>query len=90
MLTPTVMNLRIFPDASGAPAVVSSGEYRFAFDFLGEVTMRRIDGPEAHSRGLIKAIALATKAYNTALARQLGDDRAKWMQANLELYQETR
>lgn len=82
-------HLRIYEDFSGAPAIVSSGEYKFAFDFIGgEARLHRIAGPTGTNRGAKKAIALATHAYTSELRARLGDDFDAWVAGNVSLYSE--
>jgi hypothetical protein len=83
----SVKGLRVYTDASGAPATVQSGEFVFAVDTIaGETRLHSIGGPSSHRRGHKKAVALATHAYTSELRKQLADRYEAWMATNVALY----
>jgi hypothetical protein len=78
-----IVSFEVYPDASGAPAVVSCGAYTFAFDCLGEVkqnSIRQVYGMRKESR---IAAARCLSAYNRELSARVD---AAWRQKNSELY----
>ena len=76
-----VKHIDIYPDASGAPAVVTVLGQTFAIDTVGGVRLHRISGTAVTRGSLQKAIAIATAEY--VAARQVGAD---WLNRNAEMY----
>ena len=77
-----VESIRVFDDASGAPAVVSYGAYRFAFDTLGEVKanlLRPVYGSRVANR---VALDVCTRAYLSARGVSL-----EWLERNARMYE---
>jgi hypothetical protein len=79
---------QIFSDASGAPALVRSGDFTWSFDFIaGEVRYHRVGGPSRNA-GVKKSIALAQHAYTSELRKRLGNGFDAWVAASVALYAE--
>lgn len=80
-----VEHIKVFSDFSGAPAVVSSGRYRFAFDTLGCVTctlIAPVSGSHTESK-IAKGKALA--AYVGERNQRITEE---WLVGNRALYSE--
>lgn len=79
-----VRSLEVMGDASGAPAVITCDGFAFAFDMLGEVTLRLIGSTSRGTRIQSKiARDLCTHAYVTLLEKQVD---ATWREANIRMY----
>ncbi len=76
---------RVYPDASGAPAVLAYRGFAFALDMLGEVKLRLIGGDGTTGTRVQSKIArdLCLHAYLTLLDAAVDDD---WRERNIHLY----
>lgn len=81
--TAEVTNLQVMEDASGAPAVVVVGQYRFACDTLGKRTAVHGLNATGSAREQRSAAMKARHAYNTAV---LFNTTAAWRERNLAMY----
>ena len=73
-----------YQDASGAPAVLVFGPFRFSADVLGTVKLHALGSPNCGYRARERAVAACERAYKLELAK-LGSE---WLAANRELYKE--
>lgn len=78
-----VTNLQIMEDASGAPAIVVVGQYRFACDTLGKRTAVNCLNTKGTFVGSRSAAMKARHAYNSAV---LFNTTAAWRERNLAMY----
>jgi hypothetical protein len=78
-----VTGLRVFEDASGAPAVVRVANYAYAFDTLGSVRCSLLQ-PVSGSRLESKIAAGRAKAAYVAARDAVVS--AAWLKANADLY----
>ena len=78
-----VKSLKVYSDASGAPAVVESGGYVFACDTLGRVSLTCIR-PRSGSR--IASKIAARKAEAAYVAARDAEISVEWLAQNLSLY----
>lgn len=78
-----VDTIEVFSDGSGAPAVVTVGNFRYACDFLGQskLTLLGSKVPRDHRR----YADLAREAYLDALFCATDEE---WLQANRAMYRE--
>jgi hypothetical protein len=82
--TAAIKSFEAMVDGSGAPAVISVGEYTFACDYLGEVKIAGIGAPSAwRSRG---SKAAAVEIARAAYRRLLDELSAEWHDANRSMY----
>lgn len=77
-----VSQLKVFSDASGAEAIVKVGRYKFAANYLGEISLNLISKGGSAWESKIAANK-ARKAYNDALC---GKVSILWLAKNIELY----
>lgn len=76
-------NIRVFDDASGAPAVLRYNGYAFAFDVLGEIKCNNI-APRYGSRHACKvAQQICEREYRALLD---ASTTAEWRAANAAMY----
>ena len=81
----SILNLSHYADASGAPAVLECGGYRFACDMLGEVKLNLLASPGlGRVQGRIAA-ARVREHYMRAVREIAGEG---WIAANRKLYSE--
>lgn len=83
----TIRSMTVYPDASGAPAVVEHDGFSFSFDMLGEMKWNAIDG---RSHGFLRparerAIAACRSLYAKELASRVDAD---WISRNAAMYRE--
>jgi hypothetical protein len=76
--------IRVFTDASGAPAVMRCNGFSWAFDCLGKITCNLIGG-SGSLVGFQVALDKASRAYAMVLADAVNAD---WIQRNATLYAE--
>lgn len=82
----TIETIEIMPDASGAPAVLRCGAYRFAFDTIGfgpQLTAS-LGKPATGSAGRA-LVARCLAAYKREVERRTD---AAWLKANAACYAE--
>lgn len=85
-MRPYVQRIEALPDCSGAPAVVVSGRFTFAFDTLGRVTCNAIREVNATRGERERALDGARAAY---LRARNAIVNAEWLRTNAELYADT-
>jgi len=78
-----VEHIRVFSDASGCPAVVSCGRYRFAFDTLGAVTCNLI---APLSGGRVESKVAKAKALVAYMGERNKLVTEEWLATNRALY----
>lgn len=83
-MTANIESLQIMADASGAPAVVSVGRYRFALDKLGPKVACHGLNATGSAREQLRAAGVARAAYVERL--HAVTDNA-WRLANSQMYQ---
>ena len=79
--------IEVYPDGSGAPALVDVGPYRYSMNYLGRQTLNVIGAPRGKEsiRNRDHAIRIACYLYAERL-HELTDD--KWLEANHAMYQD--
>lgn len=82
MVTVTVP-LRVFSDASGAPAVIAHDGYAFAFDMLGRVTVSCIRPLFGTRISCERAKDLCEREYAKLIAERVD---AEWLARNAAMY----
>lgn len=84
-----IQSMTVYSDASGAPAVIESGSWLLAADFIaGAPRLRTIAGPQSHHRGIRQALARAEHAYVAELRGRLAGGYDTWVAANVAMYSE--
>lgn len=80
--------MTVYQDASGAPAVLTDGQFTFAADFIGGVPLlRTIGGIDGWVRPMLRrAFKVATATYAKELRTRLGAGYDAWVAASVELY----
>lgn len=83
MDTTTVESFKVFPDASGAPAVIRYGRLAYSFDMLGELRVHGLKSGNASRRERAIAVAKCTARYKGLLAEATTAD---WLALNRGIY----
>lgn len=75
----------VYPDASGAPAVLSYNGFKFSFDMLGQVKSNRLGHVSGKERATARkaAISVLEKAYQELLKKHTDSE---WMDNNKKMY----
>lgn len=78
--------ITVYPDASGAPALLTYNGFTFAYDMLGKVTRNRTSHVHGKERRQARAIAISTldKAYDELLKKHADAD---WLARNKKMYE---
>lgn len=79
---PSLVSLEIYADASGAPALIQIGGFRFSCDLLGEIKLNLVGGPSGRTENRIAADR-ARAFYRATLDEKT---TAEWRAANAALY----
>jgi hypothetical protein len=80
-----VKSFEVFPDGSGATAVIEAHGLVWVFDLLGqEIRAHRIDNRSASRRARLISSSIATAQYKRLIA-DLSED---WKRMNIEMYAE--
>lgn len=81
-----VSHFQVFPDASGAPAVIAYRGFVYACDHVGAPKLHAIQLPRTTRRERLIAQSVCEAAYRELLAANVDDT---WVAANLAMYAET-
>lgn len=82
-----VVTCEVYPDGSGAPALVRVADFSYACDFLGgEVRLNLVKGPSHGRRANQVAAERATRTYAAYVNENTSPE---WRVANVAMYKDS-
>lgn len=82
----TIVSFEVFPDGSGAEAVIRSGRHAFAINCLGEIKVTPLNRGYIHGEKARRVLAWHMQKALAVYERLLAELDPAWRAANRDMY----